>query len=354
MGAIALRNVHKTYGSGPKAVKVIHGVNAVIADGEFIVIVGPSGCGKSTLLRMVAGLEEITGGEIDISGRVVNQLEPSERDIAMVFQNYALYPHMSVYDNMAYGLKIAKLPKAEIDVRVQKAAKILELGALLDRKPRQLSGGQRQRVAMGRAIVRQPQVFLFDEPLSNLDAKLRAQTRLEIQKLHAELGVTSLFVTHDQVEAMTLAQRMVVMNAGRIEQIGTPEQVYGQPATTFVAGFIGSPPMNLMTGQADGSRFSIDAHTLVLPAAAPRSGPLTLGVRPEHADIHPDGAWPLKVEMLEMLGAERLVYGRLANAAFTQRLDATLTPPKPGDTVGLRVAPRHLHWFDASSGQRVI
>jgi sn-glycerol 3-phosphate transport system ATP-binding protein len=205
MGAISLRNVEKTYGHGPKAAKVIHGVNAEIPDGEFIVIVGPSGCGKSTLLRMVAGLEEITGGEIAIGGRVVNRLEPAERDIAMVFQNYALYPHMSVYDNMAYGLKIAKVPKAEIEARVQKAAKILELGALLERKPRQLSGGQRQRVAMGRAIVRQPQVFLFDEPLSNLDAKLRAQTRLEIQKLHRELGVTSLFVTHDQVEAMTLA-----------------------------------------------------------------------------------------------------------------------------------------------------
>jgi sn-glycerol 3-phosphate transport system ATP-binding protein len=353
MGAIALRNVEKAYGSGPKAVKVIHGVNAAIADGEFIVIVGPSGCGKSTLLRMVAGLEEITGGEIDISGRVVNRLEPSERDIAMVFQNYALYPHMSVYDNMAYGLKIAKVPKAEIDVRVQKAAKILELGAMLDRKPRQLSGGQRQRVAMGRAIVRQPQVFLFDEPLSNLDAKLRAQTRLEIQKLHTELGVTSLFVTHDQVEAMTLAQRMIVMNAGRIEQIGTPEQVYGQPATTFVAGFIGSPPMNLMTGQADGMRFQIDGHTLALPAAAPRSGSLILGVRPEHAEIGSDGAWPLRVEMLEMLGAERLVYGRLGTAPFTQRLDATLPPPKAGQTVGLHVAPEHLHWFDAASGQRV-
>ena len=228
---------------------MIHGVNAEIADGEFIVIVGPSGCGKSTLLRMVAGLEEITGGEIDIGGRVVNRLEPAERDIAMVFQNYALYPHMSVFDNMAYGLKIAKVPKAEIEARVQKAAKILELGALLQRKPRELSGGQRQRVAMGRAIVRQPQVFLFDEPLSNLDAKLRAQTRLEIQKLHHELGMTSLFVTHDQVEAMTLAQRMIVMNAGRMEQIGTPEEVYARPATTFVAGFIGSPPMNLLRGR---------------------------------------------------------------------------------------------------------
>ena len=359
MGAIALRNVQKVYGHGPHAVKVIHGVSAEIPDGEFIVIVGPSGCGKSTLLRMVAGLEEITGGEIDIGGRVVNQLEPAERDIAMVFQNYALYPHMSVFDNMAYGLKIAKVPRAEIEVRVQKAAKILELGGLLERKPRELSGGQRQRVAMGRAIVRQPQVFLFDEPLSNLDAKLRAATRLEIQKLHRELGVTSLFVTHDQVEAMTLAQRMIVMNAGRIEQIGTPEQVYGKPATTFVAGFIGSPPMNLMPGRADGSRFAVgstaDAATtmLCLPAAAPRSGELTLGARPEHAELRPDGAWPLKVEMLEMLGAERLVYGRLGDARFTLRIDATLTPPKPGDTVALHVQREHLHWFDTSTGQRV-
>ena len=353
MGAIALRNVEKTYGHGPKAVKVIHGVNADIPDGEFIVIVGPSGCGKSTLLRMVAGLEEITGGEIDIGGRVVNKLEPAERDIAMVFQNYALYPHMSVYDNMAYGLKIAKVPKAEIEHRVQKAAKILELGGLLDRKPRQLSGGQRQRVAMGRAIVRQPQVFLFDEPLSNLDAKLRAQTRLEIQKLHRELGVTSLFVTHDQVEAMTLAERMIVMNAGRIEQIGTPEQVYQKPATTFVAGFIGNPPMNLLQGQADGSRFTVGGQTLTLPVAAPRPGPLLLGVRPEHAELSPAGSWPLQVDMLEMLGAERLVYGRLGDAAFTLRIEGTRTPPKAGETVQLLVTPEHMHWFDASSGQRV-
>jgi sn-glycerol 3-phosphate transport system ATP-binding protein len=352
MGSIALRRVEKTYGFGPKAVKVIHGVSAEIPDGEFIVIVGPSGCGKSTLLRMVAGLEEITGGEIDIGGRVVNRLEPSERDIAMVFQNYALYPHMTVYDNMAYGLKIAKVPRAEIEVRVQKAAKILELGALLQRKPRELSGGQRQRVAMGRAIVRQPQVFLFDEPLSNLDAKLRAQTRLEIQKLHQELGVTSLFVTHDQVEAMTLAERMIVMNGGRIEQIGTPEQVYSTPASTFVAGFIGSPPMNLLPGSADGSRFEVGGQTLTLPVAAPRAGPLTLGVRPEHAAIDASGAWPLKVEMLEMLGAERLVYGRLGSATFTLRVEGTLVPPKMADTVRLQVEPRHLHWFDGD-GRRV-
>jgi sn-glycerol 3-phosphate transport system ATP-binding protein len=353
MGAISLRNVEKAYGSGAKANKVIHGVSAEIPDGEFIVIVGPSGCGKSTLLRMVAGLEEITGGEVHIGGRLVNQLEPAERDIAMVFQNYALYPHMSVYDNMAYGLKIAKVAKGEIDTRVQKAAKILELGTLMQRKPRELSGGQRQRVAMGRAIVRQPQVFLFDEPLSNLDAKLRAQTRLEIQKLHGELGVTSLFVTHDQVEAMTLAERMIVMNAGRIEQIGTPEQVYGTPATTFVAGFIGSPPMNLLAGHADGSRFTIGGQTLALPNAAPRAGALTLGVWPEHAEIDPAGPWPLQVEMLEMLGAERLVYGRLGGAGFTLRIDATRAPPKGGTSVNLKVPAEHLHWFDSGTGQRV-
>src|SRR5512145_1842743 len=291
MGAISIRDVVKRYGHGPKANQVIHGVNAEIADGEFIVIVGPSGCGKSTLLRMVAGLEEISGGEIAIGGRVVNNLEPAERDIAMVFQNYALYPHMTVFDNMAYGLKIKKIPIAEIKARVDKAAGILELGQLLERKPRQLSGGQRQRVAMGRAIVRQPQVFLFDEPLSNLDAKLRANTRLEIQKLHRELGITSLFVTHDQVEAMTLAKRMIVMNAGVMEQFGTPEEVYSRPATTFVASFIGSPPMNLLQN-------------------APDSKPGTIvGVRPEHLDITPTG-WALYVDTLEMLGAERLVYGR--------------------------------------------
>src|SRR5688572_11050806 len=283
MASISLRNVVKKYGKGKQKLQVIHGVNAEVADREFVVIVGPSGCGKSTLLRMVAGLEEISGGEIAIGGRVVNNLEPAERDIAMVFQNYALYPHMSVFENMAYGLKIKKMPIAEIKQRVDKAAGILELGHLLDRKPRQLSGGQRQRVAMGRAIVRQPQVFLFDEPLSTLDAKLRAQTRLEIQKLHRELGITSLFVTHDQVEAMTLAQRMIVMNAGRMEQIGTPEEVYQRPATTFVAGFIGSPPMNLLPGIGDGESFTpVGGAALPLPAAAPRNGELLLGVRPEH------------------------------------------------------------------------
>src|ERR671913_570738 len=249
MAQVHLRGVKKTYDN---KIEVIHGIDMEIADGEFIVIVGPSGCGKSTLLRMVAGLERITGGEVAIGDRVVNELEPKDRDIAMVFQNYALYPHMSVYDNMAYGLKLRKLSKEEIDRRVKEAASILGLEDFLQRKPRQLSGGQRQRVAMGRAIVREPAVFLFDEPLSNLDAKLRVQMRLELQRPPRELCVTSLYVTHDQVEAMTLADRMIVMNAGRAEQIGTPMDVYSDPATTFVASFIGSPPMNLVPEQRQG------------------------------------------------------------------------------------------------------
>ena len=352
MASISLRNVVKRYGHGPKANPVIHGVSAEIGDGEFVVIVGPSGCGKSTLLRMVAGLEEITAGEIAIGGRVVNQMEPSERDIAMVFQNYALYPHMSVFDNMAYGLKIAKLPPEQIKARVAKAAQILELSALLDRKPRQLSGGQRQRVAMGRAIVREPAVFLFDEPLSNLDAKLRAQTRLEIQKLHRELGITSLFVTHDQVEAMTLAQRMMVMNAGRMEQFGTPEEVYQRPQTTFVAGFIGSPPMNLLRGHADGTRFSVGGQTLPLPQPAPRQGELILGLRPEHA-VWGTGQWGLVVDVVETLGAERLVYCRLGESLFTVRIDGMLPAPAAGSRVPLGITAERLHWFDAASGQRL-
>ena len=333
MAALSLRNVIKRYGVGPKANQVIHGVSAEIADHEFVVIVGPSGCGKSTLLRMVAGLEDISAGEISIGGRVVNDLEPSERDIAMVFQNYALYPHMTVFDNMAYGLKIAKVPVPEIKTRVDKAAKILELGPLLQRKPRELSGGQRQRVAMGRAIVRQPQVFLFDEPLSNLDAKLRAQTRIEIQKLHRELGITSLFVTHDQVEAMTLAQRIIVMNGGVMDQFATPEEVYNRPATTFVASFIGSPPMNLLK-HAPGVR---PGHIL--------------GVRPEHLKLDQTG-WTVQVEHVELLGAERLVYGRIGDEQIIMRTDAADQPPTAGDTVHISAPQDSLHWFDAGSGKR--
>jgi sn-glycerol 3-phosphate transport system ATP-binding protein len=338
MASISLNNVTKTYGHGAKALQVIHGVTAAIADHEFIVIVGPSGCGKSTLLRMVAGLEEISGGEISIGERVVNKLEPAERDIAMVFQNYALYPHMSVFDNMAYGLKIKKVPVEEIKQRVAKAAGILELGKFLDRKPRELSGGQRQRVAMGRAIVRQPQVFLFDEPLSNLDAKLRVQTRLEIQKLHGELGITSLFVTHDQVEAMTLAQRMMVMNAGRMEQFGTPEEVYHRPATTFVASFIGSPPMNLLK-----------------TAMGVKAGHI-LGIRPEHLDIDMStgaGGWHAVVESIEMLGAERLLYCRVGGEQLVVRADEAAVPPALGQSITVVPRADRIHHFNATSGARV-
>ena len=338
MASITLKNIVKRYGKGPTTNQVIHGVSADIKDGEFIVIVGPSGCGKSTLLRMVAGLEEITEGDISIGNRIVNKLEPSERDIAMVFQNYALYPHMSVFDNMAYGLKIKKVPVAEIKTRVDKAAKILELGGLLQRKPRELSGGQRQRVAMGRAIVRQPQVFLFDEPLSNLDAKLRAQTRLEIQKLHRELGITSLFVTHDQVEAMTLAQRMIVMNAGRMDQFGTPEEVYSRPASTFVASFIGSPPMNLLKNASN------EQH-------GGKAGSI-LGIRPEHLDVTPTG-WSLKVEAIETLGAERLVYSSMNGEQMIVRIDEQHTPPAIGSSFHVTPRPDRLHWFDNESGKRI-
>ena len=341
MASIEFNNVVKRYGSGKKTNQVIHGVTAEVKDGEFVVIVGPSGCGKSTLLRMVAGLEEISGGTISIGGRVVNELEPARRDIAMVFQNYALYPHMSVFDNMAYGLKIKKVPEAEIRARVDKAAQILELGSFLQRKPRELSGGQRQRVAMGRAIVRQPQVFLFDEPLSNLDAKLRAQTRLEIEKLHRDLGITSLFVTHDQVEAMTLAERMIVMNAGRMEQFGTPEEVYHRPQTTFVASFIGSPPMNLLQ-KAPG-----------IPEGR------ILGVRPEHLRAVNTDGWRMRVETIEMLGAERLVYGWLGGDAEDQggewailRMHETEAPPELGQTLLVAPLEDRVHWFDAATGLR--
>ena len=334
MASLSLRNIVKRYGVGPKANQVIHGVNAEIKDGEFVVIVGPSGCGKSTLLRMVAGLEEISGGELRIGDRVVNDLEPAQRDIAMVFQNYALYPHMTNYENMAYGLKIAKVPKEDIQRRVDKAAKILELSHLLERKPRELSGGQRQRVAMGRAIVRQPQVFLFDEPLSNLDAKLRAQTRLEIQKLHRELGITSLFVTHDQVEAMTLAQRMIVMNAGNMEQFGTPEEVYHTPASTFVASFIGSPPMNLLKN-----------------AQGAKPGTI-LGIRPEHLDVGGEG-WAVTVETVELLGAERLIYGRLNGEQIIVRVEEGTHAPQPDAVIHVLPRPDRLHAFDATTGKRI-
>ena len=353
MADVRFDHVYKRYGEATS--NVISDLNLHVRDHEFLVLVGPSGCGKSTALRMIAGLEEITDGDLFIGDRRVNDLDPKDRDIAMVFQNYALYPHMTVAENIGFALRMRKVPKQEARRRIEETARIIGLLDHLDRKPKQLSGGQRQRVAMGRAIVRQPQVFLFDEPLSNLDAKLRAATRIEIKKLHAELGVTSLFVTHDQVEAMTLAERMIVMNAGRMEQIGTPEEVYARPATTFVASFIGSPPMNLLHGVADGASFRVGGQTLPLPRPAPRSGPLVLGVRPEHVQwaTRGEGSWELQVDVLEMLGAERLIYCRLADSLFTVRIDGMLAAPAPGDRVPLMVTAERLHWYDAGTLARV-
>jgi sn-glycerol 3-phosphate transport system ATP-binding protein len=358
MASVTLRNVSKTYPSGFAAIK---GIDLEVADGQFCVLVGPSGCGKSTLLRMVAGLETISGGEIDIGGRVVNQIEPAERDIAMVFQNYALYPHMSVYNNMAYGLRNRGMAKPEIDTRVQEAARILELGAMLERKPGQLSGGQRQRVAMGRAIVRQPKVFLFDEPLSNLDAKLRIAMRVEIRKLQRRLKTTSIYVTHDQLEAMTLADILVVMNGGEVEQIGNPLDIYQKPATTFVASFIGAPPMNLMPLRAD----EIKAQ---LAGATGDAG--ILGVRPEDFVISNDTlaggvAFDLTVEAIERVGAETFIYGARQNQAQGIAANPGELPPGevivriPGaiaPAIGERiraVAPREkLHLFSADGRKR--
>jgi sn-glycerol 3-phosphate transport system ATP-binding protein len=334
MASLSFREVRKRYGE----LEVIHGVSTEVADGEFVVIVGPSGCGKSTLLRMVAGLEPITSGEIRIGARVVNDLEPKDRDIAMVFQNYALYPHMTVYENMSYGLRIKRFSRSEIEARVQKAAAILELSPFLKRKPKELSGGQRQRVAMGRAIVREPAVFLFDEPLSNLDAKLRVQMRAELQSLHRRLGTTSLYVTHDQVEAMTLARRMIVMNAGRAEQIGAPLEVYARPASTFVAGFIGSPPMNLVPEERDGRQ-------------------RLFGVRPEHLEpcSESQAQLVLEVDLVEPLGADTLVYGHLRSKPNGARLAARVhsSLAVAAGRLPLRYDAANVHYFDAETGMRL-
>ncbi|MEP2027257.1 MAG: sn-glycerol-3-phosphate ABC transporter ATP-binding protein UgpC [Paracoccaceae bacterium] len=335
MATVKLENIRKSYGK----TEVIHGVDIDIKDGEFIVIVGPSGCGKSTLLRMVAGLETVTSGEIHIGDALVNEKEPMDRDIAMVFQNYALYPHMSVFDNMAYGLKIAGTSKTEIAERVAAAAKLLQIEPYLERRPRDLSGGQRQRVAMGRAIVRKPAVFLFDEPLSNLDAKLRVQMRLEIKQLQRRLGVTSLYVTHDQVEAMTLADRMVVMNGGRADQIGAPLDVYANPATEFVAGFIGSPPTNFLKAAL------IDS----MP-----SGTATVGIRPEHIQFS-DADRKLKGKVLytEALGAETLVHMELSDGGIiTVRQAVAQNIPSEGDSIGLVWSEKDQMHFDGD-GQRL-
>ncbi|CAO3354585.1 sn-glycerol-3-phosphate import ATP-binding protein UgpC [Azospirillum sp. A26] len=357
MATVEIRNVRKSYGP----VEAIKGIDIAIQDGEFLVLLGPSGCGKSTLLRMVAGLEGITGGEIAIGGRVVNHLDPKDRDIAMVFQNYALYPHMTVFDNMAYGLKIRGIPKAEIRARVDKAATILELGRFLDRRPSQLSGGQRQRVAMGRAIVREPAAFLFDEPLSNLDAKLRTQMRVEIKRLQDRLGITSLYVTHDQVEAMTLADRILVMNHGVAEQIGTPLEVYQRPASLFVAGFIGSPPMNVLDGRIDDRGEAVllpGGQRLALPQARPTDAgrPVKLGIRPEHMAIAAEGVsggFSIEVELVEALGADTVVYGRLPDGESLLVRMAGIPTVRERDRLTVTPQDGALHLFDAVTGRRM-
>ncbi|WP_421091327.1 sn-glycerol-3-phosphate import ATP-binding protein UgpC [Pseudochrobactrum sp. MP213Fo] len=353
MAQVTIENVSKIYAGGTKAV---HAVNIDIKDGEFIVLVGPSGCGKSTLLRMVAGLETISDGEVTIGNRVVNQVEPADRDIAMVFQNYALYPHMTVYDNLAYGLRNRKTPKAEIEARVAEAARMLELQPYLERKPRALSGGQRQRVAMGRAIVRKPAVFLFDEPLSNLDAKLRVSMRGEIRQLQRRLGTTSIYVTHDQLEAMTLADRLVVLNGGEIEQIGAPLEIYHQPASTFVASFIGSPAMNLADGTLHQSQLMLGEDVLNLGKLPAVQGEVTIGIRAEDLHIPHQTGNPseqilqFRTDYVEELGAQRIVHGYAGN----QKLVAALPPQADiREHMLLSVAIEKLHFFNKITGKRL-
>jgi sn-glycerol 3-phosphate transport system ATP-binding protein len=344
MATINLVDLMKNYGPVP----AVKGINLSVKDGELIVLVGPSGCGKSTLLRMVAGLESVTSGRIEIAGRDVVKAEPAERDIAMVFQNYALYPHMTVRQNLEYGLKNRGTPRDEIDRRVKEAADILEIGPMLERKPRQLSGGQRQRVAMGRAIVREPAAFLFDEPLSNLDAKLRVQMRVEIKKLQRRLKTTSLYVTHDQLEAMTLADRLVVMNGGLVEQLGTPTEVYDRPATLFVAGFIGSPPMNLLPVSALAS----SASALTLP-----TGTDVVGIRPDNLVLEKpaEPSLPLAatVELLEPIGGESHLHARLHNGDHSVILSVPGRPDiTEGEAITIHVKPSDLHPFNRESGRR--
>ncbi|MDE2577619.1 MAG: sn-glycerol-3-phosphate ABC transporter ATP-binding protein UgpC [Hyphomicrobiales bacterium] len=356
MAGVLLDNVAKIY---PGGVNAVRGVSFAVPDGGLCVLVGPSGCGKSTLLRMVAGLETVTSGAISIGARVVNDIEPMARDIAMVFQNYALYPHMSVYDNMAYGLRNLKTPEPEISARVRDAARILELSdEMLKRKPRALSGGQRQRVAMGRAIVRKPAVFLFDEPLSNLDAKLRVQMRVEIRRLQRRLKTTALYVTHDQLEAMTLADMLVVMNAGRVEQVGAPLELYERPATTFVAGFLGSPPMNFLNGKIEAQGLARMENGEALAYDAGHFGPpigadIIAGVRPERTSFAAgEDGLAFKLELVEELGLGRLVHGRVGAAPYAVALPPG-APLPPGETARLAIAAGDVHLFDGKSGVRL-
>jgi multiple sugar transport system ATP-binding protein len=348
MAEVRIRDLTKSYG----AMQVVHGVNVDIQDGQFVVLVGPSGCGKSTLLRMIAGLEGITGGTVSIGDRVVNNLPPAERDIAMVFQNYALYPHKTVGANMGFPLKMAGMTKAEIDTRVNRAADILGLKPYLDRYPRALSGGQRQRVAMGRAIVRDPQVFLFDEPLSNLDAKLRVQMRSEIRELHQRLGTTTVYVTHDQIEAMTMADRIVVMRDGRISQVGAPLELYDRPINTFVAGFIGSPSMNLIAGEVSGDRFKAGGIDLPMPAgvAMAQGAKLTYGIRPEHLTLS-DSGQPVTVVVVEPTGAEIHLVLRAGDVEMTAVVRERQAF-QPGQTLHITPHAGMVHLFD-EAGDRI-
>ena len=365
MGTLSFKNINKVYPNGFHAVKDF---NLEVADKEFIIFVGPSGCGKTTTLRMVAGLEEISSGELSIDGRVINDVEPKDRDIAMVFQNYALYPHMTVYDNMAFGLKLRKVPKAEIDKMVHEAAKILDLEPLLDRKPKALSGGQRQRVAMGRAIVRNPQVFLMDEPLANLDAKLRVQMRIEIAKLHQRLGTTIIYVTHDQTEAMTLGTRIVVMKDGIVQQVDTPQNLYEKPQNLFVAGFMGSPQMNFLDAvvKVNGSVASLEIGGKSIPLPAAKSKKLidggydgktvTFGIRPEDVYDAPDYiakaacVFESEVKVYELLGAEVFLYFDLADYPITARVDPRTTA-RPGDAIKFAFDVDKIHVFDKETEQ---
>ncbi|MEM0936967.1 MAG: sn-glycerol-3-phosphate ABC transporter ATP-binding protein UgpC [Pseudomonadota bacterium] len=351
MANLILRDLVKCYGP----TEVLHAINLEVSDGEFVVFVGPSGCGKSTTLRLIAGLEEVTSGSVDIAGRVVNNLEPKDRDIAMVFQNYAIYPHMSVRKNIGFGLRSSKKSKTEKSERIEDVARLLGMTDLLDRKPSQLSGGQRQRVAIGRAMVRDPAVFLFDEPLSNLDAQLRTQMRLEIKKLHQRVGSTIVFVTHDQVEAMTMADRIVIMKDGHIQQVGTPSEVYHRPANTFVAQFIGAPSMNMIPAEVrDGSLALSTGGKMPMPRPLPTGQRIILGVRPE--DLAPGGGEAViegPVHVREPLGHETLIYVGTSDGEVIAKADGR-TPPAVGETVRLGALPENMHIFDAETGKALV
>ena len=349
--SLEIAGINKRLGSGDKSVEVLRRVDIHVAPGEFLILVGPSGCGKSTLLNIIAGLDDPTEGEVRIGGKNVVGMPPRDRDIAMVFQSYALYPTMSVADNIGFALEMRKMPKAERQKRIDEVAAMLQISHLLDRRPSQLSGGQRQRVAMGRALARQPQLFLFDEPLSNLDAKLRVEMRAEIKRLHQASGITSVYVTHDQVEAMTLGSRIAVMKGGVVQQLGTPDDIYNRPANTYVATFIGSPTMNLLRGAATGGQFGIQGAALNLAAPA-SANEVLLGVRPEHLVMNDSAPWRGKVSVVEPTGPDTYVVVDTAAGSVTLRTDAQ-TRVQPGDSVGLAVEPANAHWFDASSENRL-